>query len=338
MVQIATRSHTGATLVTGANGFVGSALCRALSRAGYRVRRAVRNAEPGSASGTATSDIIAIGDIGPGTEWQAAMSDVACVVHLVARTHVLRDTGLDTLADYRRVNVEGTRRLAQTAARSGVKRFVFVSSIKVNGESTGDYPFTEKDAPRPEDAYGISKWEAEQAIWQIAAESGMQVVVLRPPLVYGPGVKGNFLQLLRLLARGWPLPLASIRNRRSLVFVGNLVDAIMAAASSPVAPGNTYLVSDGEDVSTPDLARALAGALNVPARLVPCPAVLLKFAARAIGRSDAAARLTGSLQVDSSNIRRQLGWQPHVTLAAGLAETARWYHAQSGLRPPSERR
>lgn len=338
MVQIATRCDTGVTLVTGANGFVGSALCRALSRKGHRVRGAVRNAEPVSRSGMATSDIIAIGDIGPGTEWQAAMSDVDCVVHLVARTHVLRDTGVDTLADYRRVNVEGTRRLAQSAARSGIKRFVFVSSIKVNGESTGDHPFTEKDTPRPEDAYGISKWEAEQAIWRIAAESGMQVVVLRPPLVYGPGVKGNLLQLLRLIARGWPLPLASIRNRRSLVFVGNLVDAIMAAASSPAAPGNTYLVNDGEDVSTPDLVRALARALNVPARLVPCPAVLLKFAARVIGRSDAAARLTGSLQVDSSNIRRQLGWQPHVTLAAGLAETARWYHAQSGLRPPSERR
>jgi nucleoside-diphosphate-sugar epimerase len=315
------------TLVTGATGFVGSALCQALARKGLRVRGAVRNAERISPSDAATPEIIAVGDIGPATEWQAAMSNVDRVVHLVARTHVLRETGADTLADYRSVNVEGTKRLAQTAARSGVKRFVFVSSIKVNGESTGDYPFTEKDTPRPEDAYGISKWEAEQALWQIAAESGMRAVVLRPPLVYGPGVKGNLLQLLRLVARGWPLPLASIRNRRSLVFVGNLVDAIMAAASSPAAPGNTYLVSDGEDVSTPDLVRALAGALNVPARLVPCPAVLLKFAARLIGRSDAAARLTGSLQVDSSNIRSQLGWRPHVTLAAGLAETARWYHA-----------
>ena len=335
MVQIATRSHTGVTLVTGANGFVGSALRRALSRKGHRVRSAVRNTERISPSDAATSDIIAIGDIGPGTEWHAAMSDVDCVVHLVARTHVLRDTGVDTLADYRRVNVEATRRLAQTAARSGVKRFVFVSSIKVNGESTGDHPFTENDTPRPEDAYGISKWEAEQAIWQIAAAGGMQVVVLRPPLVYGPGVKGNLLQLLQVVARGWPLPLASIRNRRSLVFVGNLVDAIMAAASSPAAPGNTFLVSDGEDVSTPDLVRALARALNVPARLVPCPAVLLKFAARVIGRADAAARLTGSLQVDSSRIRRELDWKPHHSLAAGLARMAQWYHAQSGLRPPS---
>lgn len=326
------------TLVTGAAGFVGSALCQALSRKGHRVRSAVRNAERISPSDTATSEIIAVGDIGSGPEWQAAMSDVDCVVHLAARTHVLRDTGVDSLAEYRHVNVEGTRRLAQTAARSGVKRFVFVSSIKVNGESTGVHPFTESDTPRPEDAYGISKWEAEQAIWEIAADTGMEAVVLRPPLVYGPGVKGNLLQLLRLVARGWPLPLASIRNRRSLVFVGNLVDAIIAAASSPAAPGNAYLVSDGEDVSTPDLVRALARALNVPARLLPCPAVLLKFAAAVVGRADAAARLTGSLQVDSSKIRRQLGWQAHVTLAAGLAETARWYHAQSGLRPPSERR
>ena len=266
------------------------------------------------------------------------MADVDCVVHLAARTHVLRDTGVDSLTEYRRVNVEGTRRLAQTAARAGVKRFVLVSSIKVNGESTGAHPFTESDTPRPEDAYGIAKWEAEQALRQIAAESGMEAAVLRPPLVYGPGVKGNFLQLLHVVARGWPLPLASIRNRRSVVFVGNLVDAIIAAALSPAAPGNTYLVSDGEDVSTPDLVRALATALNVPARLLPCPAVLLNFTAAVIGRLDAAARLTGSLQVDGSKIRRQLGWQPHVTLAAGLAETARWYHAQSGLRPPSERR
>lgn len=266
------------------------------------------------------------------------MSEVDCVVHLAARTHVLRDTDVDMLAAYRRVNVEGTRRLAQAAARSGVRRLVFVSSIKVNGEATVDQPFTENDTPRPEDAYGISKWEAERAMSQIAADTGMEAVVLRPPLVYGPGVKGNLLQLLRVVARGWPLPLASIRNRRSLIFVGNLVEAIMAAAASPAASGNTYLVSDGEDVSTPELVRALARALNVPARLVPCPAVLLKCAARVIGRSDAAARLTGSLQVDSSNIRRQLGWRPHATLAAGLAETARWYHSQSGLRPPSERR
>lgn len=325
------------TLVTGAAGFVGSALCQALARKGLRVRGAVRNAERISPSDAAAPEVIAVGDVGPATEWQAAMSDVDCVIHLVARTHALRNTGVAALANYRRVNVEGTKQLAQIAARSGVKRFVFVSSIKVNGESTCDHPFTEKDTPRPEDAYGISKWEAEQALWQVAADTGMQAVVLRPPLIYGPGVKGNLLHLLRLIARGWPLPLASVHNRRSLVFVGNLAEAIMAAASSPTATSNTYLVSDGEDVSTPDLVRALASALNVPARLVPCPAGLLNFAARVIGRSDAAARLTGSLQVDSSKIRRQLGWQPQVTLAAGLAETARWYHARSGLRPPSER-
>ncbi len=335
MVQIAPCSPTPAILVTGANGFVGSALCRAFSERGYRVRGAVRTADRISPGSTATSEIIAVGDIGPATDWHAACSDVDCVVHLAARTHVLRNTGVNSLDEYRRVNVEGTKRLAQSAARSSVKRFVFVSSIKVNGESTGVHPFTESDPPRPEDAYGISKWEAEQALWRIAGESGMEAVVLRPPLVYGPGVKGNLLQLMRAVARGWPLPFASIRNRRSLVFVGNLVDAILVSAESPVAPGNTYLISDGEDISTPDLVRAVAKALEVPARLFPCPAALLKIAAGTAGRSGAVSRLTGSLQIDSSKIRRELDWKPHCRLAEGLARMAQWYHAQSGLRPPS---
>lgn len=322
-------------LVTGANGFVGNALCQALAREGHRVRGAVRNAARSSSSDAAVAELIAVGDIGPATDWHAAMADVDRVVHLAARTHVPRDTGVEALAQYRHVNVEATRRLAQTAARCGVKRFVFVSSVKVNGESTGVQPFTESDAPRPEDAYGISKWEAEQAIWQIAAQSGLEAVVLRPPLAYGPGVKGNFLHLLQAVARGWPLPLGSIRNRRSLVFVANLVDAIITAASSPAAAGNAYLVSDGEDVSTPDLVRALAKALAVPARLYPCPMALLKFGAVMVGRTAAVSRLTGSLQIDSSKIRRELDWKQHHSLAAGLARMAQWYHAQSGMRPPS---
>ena len=275
-------------------------------------------------------EMLPVGDIGPATDWQAACSNVDCVVHLAARTHVLRDTGVNSLAEYRRVNFEGTKRLAQTAARSGVKRFVFVSSVKVNGESTTTHPFTERDPPRPEDAYGISKWEAEQALWRIAGENGMEAVVLRPPLVYGPGVKGNLLQLLRAVARGVPLPLASIGNRRSLVFVGNLVDAILASAESSKATGNTYLISDGEDVSTPDLVRALARALEVPARLFPCPTALLKIGAATVGKSAAVSRLTGSLQIDSSKIRRELGWRPRYTVSEGIARMAEWYRGLKG--------
>jgi nucleoside-diphosphate-sugar epimerase len=319
-------------LTTGATGFIGSALCRALVQRGYRVRAAVRDADRAARSGDSSLEWIGIGDIGPATDWQSACADVECVVHLAARAHVLNETGGDALSEYRRVNVEGTRRLARAAGRAGVGRFVFVSSIKVNGESTPERPFTENDPPRPGDAYGISKWEAEQVLSEIAAEFRMPTVILRPPLVYGPGVKGNLLELMKAVARGTPLPLASIRNRRSLLFVGNLVDAIIAAIESPAASGKTYLVGD-EEVSTPDLVRALAAALRVPARLFPCPPALLKGAAFVLGKSAAAERLVGSLQIDSSRIRHELGWLPRTSFADGLAQMARWYHAQSGPPP-----
>lgn len=313
---------TGAqVLVTGADGFVGSALCGALAGAGYGVGRAVRSLRD-TVSPRAT---FLVGDIGPKTGWRDALAGAACVVHLAARTHVPRETAADPLAEYRRVNVEGTRRLAEQAASAGARRLVFLSSVKVNGETAGGRPFTENDLPRPEDAYGISKWEAEQVLRRVAAETGLEVVVLRPPLVYGPDVKGNFLRLLKLVARGVPLPLASVRNRRCLVYLGNLVDAIVKAIEAPQAAGQTYLVSDGEDVSTPDLIRAIARALDVRARLFPCPVALLRAAAALVGRGEEAARLTGSLQVDVSKIRRELGWSPRYPLAQGLAETARWF-------------
>ena len=309
-------------LVTGADGFVGGALCEALAASARRVRRAVRVARPGLA------DTVATGDIGPDTDWRSALEGVSSVVHLAARTHVLRETAADPLAEYRRVNLEGTRKLAQMAARAGLRRLVFMSSIKVNGEAT-ERPFTERDVPRPEDAYGRSKWETEQALARVAADTGLEVVVLRPPLVYGPGVKGNLLRLMDVVARGTPLPLASIENRRSLVYVGNLVDAIIKAIDAPGAAGRTYFVSDGEDVSTPDLVRALAKALGVRPRLLPCPTTLLKFGAAFAGKRAELARLTGSLQVDSTALRRELDWRPRFTLAQGLVETARWYYSQS---------
>jgi nucleoside-diphosphate-sugar epimerase len=308
-------------LVTGANGFVGRAVCEALAVQGRRVRRATRTLAPGA------SDVVAVGEIGPDTDWRAALDGVQCVVHLAARTHVLREQAPDALAEYRRVNVEGTRALAEQAARAGVGRMVFMSSIKVNGESA-DQPYTERDAPRPEDAYGISKWEAEQALARVADTGHLEAVVLRPPLVYGPGVRGNFLRLLKLVARRMPLPLASLANRRSLIHVGNLADAVTRAIDAPRAAGHTYLLSD-QDVSTPDLVRALARALGVEPRLLPCPLTILRAGAVLAGRQADLARLAGSLRVDSSAARRELGWQPRVDLAQGLAETARWYYSQA---------
>ncbi len=307
-------------LVTGADGFVGSALARTLEGAGLTVRRAVRR---GGSADAAPS--FPVGEVGGDTDWQAALGGARCVVHLAARTHVLRESARDPLAEYLRINVEGTRRLAQQAAAAGVRRLVFMSSVKVNGERTGTHPFTEADAPRPEDAYGVSKWRAEQELARAAAATGLETVVLRPPLVYGPGVKGNFLRLLGWIARGAPLPFASLENRRSLVFVGNLCSAVLAAVTVPAAAGRTFLVSDGADVSTPALVREIAQALDAKPRLVPCPPALLRAALAALGWSAEAARLTGSLQVDASRLRRELAWQPPYTLAQGLVETARWY-------------
>ncbi len=203
-------------LVTGANGFIGRALCDVLAASGRRVRKAVRMPVPG------LPDAVAVGDIGPDTDWRTALEGVSGVVHLAARTHVLRETATDPLAEYRNINVAGTERLARSAAAGGVRRLVFVSSVKVNGERTEERPFTEDGAPRPDDAYGVSKWEAEQALSRIAAETGLEVVVLRPPLVYGPGVKGNFLRLMNLVARGVPLPFGAVDNRRSFIYTGNL--------------------------------------------------------------------------------------------------------------------
>jgi len=310
-------------LVTGANGFVGRALCETLAASGRGLRKALRAPDPDVA------DASVVGDIGGDTDWRAALEGVQCIVHLAARTHVLRETAADPLAEYRRINVAGTERLARAAVARGVRRFVFLSSVKVNGERTDSRPYTEDDAPRPEDHYGASKWEAEQALARIAAGTGLEVVVMRAPLVYGPGVKGNFLRFMRLLARGVPLPLGAIENRRSFIYLGNLAHAIVLAIDAPRAANRTYLVADGENVSTPELALGIAAALGVKPRLLPFPLAVLKLAATLAGRRAEFARLTDSLQVDSSRIRRELEWRPRCSLSQGLAETARWYHAQS---------
>ena len=308
-------------LVTGATGFVGTALVAALTGARHRVVRVIRGAPaPGD---------IAVADL---LSWQPAAKDLAgvdCVIHLAARTHVMAESAADPLAAYRALNVAVTARLAEAAAQAGVRRFVFMSSIKVNGEATHGRAFTPDDVPRPEDAYGISKHEAEEALHAIAQRTGLEVVVLRPPLVYGPGVKGNLLALTRAVDRGVPLPLASIDNRRSLVGLDNLVSAIALAATHPAAAGRTFLVNDGEDLSTPQLVRAIAAGLGRPARLLPCPVALLRLAGRLTGKSAAVDRLTGSLEVDASVLTQALGWRPATPPALGLARMAGWYHSRT---------
>ena len=310
-------------LVTGANGFVGRVLCAQLAASGFKVRKAVRTPDSGS------PDTVAVGDIGERSDWRAALTGVSHVVHLAARTHVLRETAADPIAEYRKINVQGTERLARSVAELGIRRLLFLSSVKVNGERTEKRPYAENDVPRPEDAYGASKWEAEQALARVAAETGLEVVVLRPPLIYGPGVKGNFLRLMNFVARGLPLPLGAIANRRSLIYAGNLADAIVKALAAREAAGKTYLLNDGEDVSTPALVRLLARSLGVKSRLIPVPLAVLGLAATLAGKREELARLAGSLQVDSARIRRELGWQPPFTLAQGLEQTARWYHSRS---------
>ena len=301
-------------LVTGANGFVGRALCDEVMRRGMQVCGAIR-ARDQLPSGILP---VSVGAIDGATDWSKALAGAAVVIHLAARVHVMRDNASDPLEEFRKVNVAGTENLARQATKAGVKRLVYVSSVKVNGEQTADVPFSETDTANPQDPYGVSKWEAEQLLHQVARETGLEVVIVRPPLVYGEGVKGNFAQMMKVLDRGIPLPLGSVKNRRSLIHVGNLIDALILCATHPMAANQTYLVCDGEDVSTPDLLRELGAAMGRPARLFPCPPVLLRLLGRLAGKSDQFERLLGSLHIDSGKIRRELGWKPTFTLSEGL--------------------
>jgi nucleoside-diphosphate-sugar epimerase len=315
-----------AVLVTGASGFVGLRLCARFAAAGYAVRAAVRRESAALAAVAPGVSIVRTGDIGLNTDWQAALTGVNTVVHLAARAHVMHDSASDPLAEYRRTNVAGSERLAWAAAALGVSRLIYMSSIKVNGEATGNAPFRESDVPGPVDAYGRSKWEAEQALGRVAADTGLAVTVLRPPLIYGPGVKGNVARLLRWIERGLPLPLASIINRRSLIYLENLIDATLTVARHP-APGRTYLISDAHDLSTPQLIRALARGLDKPARLFAFPPSLLRLAGACTGRLDAVGRLVNSLQIDASRIGTELGWRPAHEPEHGLILTAKTYCA-----------
>ncbi len=317
-------------LVTGANGFVGLHLCARLAAAGYRVKAAVRSDSATLALAAPAAEVVAVGDIGAHTDLRAALDGVDTVVHLAARAHVMWDRAGDPLAEYRRINVAGSEHVARAAAAAGARRLIYMSSVKVNGEETFGLPFRESDPPAPLDAYGRSKWEAEQALGRIAAETGLALTVLRPPLIYGPGVKGNIARLLRWIERGLPLPLASIVNRRSLIYVHNLVDAILAVMRHP-APGRTYLVCDGEDLSTPQMIRALARGLDKPPRLLPFPPALLRLAGICSGQRVAVEHMLGSLQIDASRIAAELGWRPARDAHEGLIVTARAYGARTRL-------
>lgn len=262
---------------------------------------------------------VRVADLSPETDWRAALEGVSAVVHTAARVHVMDDKVADPLAEFRRINVAGTLNLARQAAAVGVTRFVFISSIKVNGEATELHrPFSADDEPAPLDSYGVSKMEAERGLREIASQTGMGVVMVRPPLVYGPGVRANFASMMRWLRRGVPLPLGAVHNARSLVALDNLVDLLVICCSHPAAAGQVFLVSDGEDVSTTELLRRAAQAMGRSAHLVPIPSTWLEGAAALLGKRDIAQRLCGSLQVDIEKTRQVLGWRPPLTLDEGL--------------------
>jgi nucleoside-diphosphate-sugar epimerase len=307
--------NSGNVLVTGASGFVGGQLLKRLAyRKGSETTGAVKSASSALKTGT-----VAVGEINQHTDWYAALKNHQVVVHTAARAHIMDDQALDPLTAFREVNVAGTVNLALQAAGIGIRRFVFISSIKVNGEQTlSGSCFMTDDAPAPEDAYGVSKFEAEQGLQQIARETDMEVVIIRPPLVYGAGVKGNFATMIKLVAKGLPLPLGSVHNKRSLVALDNLVDLIITCIDHPAAANQVFLAGDGEDLSTSELLRRVGAAMGKPAWLLPVPAGLLQLGATILGKKAMAQRLLGSLQVDIAKNREVLGWRPPVSVDEGL--------------------
>jgi UDP-4-keto-D-QuiNAc 4-reductase len=311
-------------LVTGATGFVGNSLLTRLGAdARYEVRGAARRLPP---NGAFRPSIVVVGELGTSADWQTALAHVDMVVHTAALVHARSDHSQASMADYRRVNVEATLDLARQAIANGVRRFVFLSSVKVNGDSTEpSSPFGADDPPRPGDMYGISKHEAECGLRKLAAEASLEVVIIRPVLVYGPGVKANFLSMMRWIQAGIPLPLGALRNRRSFVAIDNLIDLITICLEHPKSANQTFMVSDGEDLSTPDLLRRMASAMHRPARLISIPEGAIRAAARLVGKDDIAGRLCSSLQVDIEKTRRTLSWSPPVSVNEGIRKTAEDY-------------
>ncbi len=305
-------------LVTGANGFVGKAIFENLyTIKEYQVSGTVR------ATAFDGDNLFAVGDLNESTNWCEALKNQQVVIHAAARTHIINESSIDSLVQYRRVNVSGTLNLARQAAHAGVRRFIFISSIKVNGESTViGSPFKFTDKAMPEDPYGVSKSEGEEGLWKIGKETGMEIVIIRPPLVYGPGVKANFASMMRLILKGIPLPLGLIKNKRSMVALDNLADMIVTCISHPKAANQTFLVSDDQDVSTTELLRMTAHAFGKKVRLVPIPMNWIRCVASILGKKAVADRLCGSLQVDITHTKDTLGWKPPVTMEQQLAKIA----------------
>ena len=311
-------------LITGATGFVGRALFENLkSKKKYFAHLTTRtNQEELFEGGKAFN----IGEIDPNTNWKDALDGVSCIVHCAARAHMMEKKQTDSLNAYRRINVDGTRNLAKQAALRGIKRFIFLSSVKVNGEETiASKSFKYDDIPQPQDAYGISKWEAEQALLEVSKKTGLELVIIRAPLIYGVRIKGNFLRLLDLIYKEIPLPLFNINNSRSFIGLDNLVDLIIHCIDHPKAAGKTFLVSDDEDISTPALIRKLSKIMGRSARLFSFPISILKLTGYLIGKTPEVNRLIGSLRVNSSHTRKILEWNPPFSLDEGLEKTVRWY-------------
>jgi nucleoside-diphosphate-sugar epimerase len=317
LVALATKACELKILVTGANGLVGRAVGEALDKNEVQVIRAVRSAT--------TRSEFPVSDLDEHTSWDSVLGlDVDIVVHLAAKVALIDKRTKSEFSEYHRVNTLGTANLARQCASHGVRRLVYVSTVKVLGEGKNEL-YQASDLANPEDAYALSKWEAEQALWQISKETGMEVVIIRPPLVYGPGVKANFLQLMRAIDKRLPLPLGAIHNNRSLIYLGNLVDAISLCLTHPNAAGKTYMVSDNDDVSTPELIRRVAKALDKSPFLLPISVSWMRFFAGVLGKASSVDRLVGSFAVDIAPIQKELGWTPPYSMQAGLYATAEWY-------------
>ncbi|HSW61834.1 MAG TPA: NAD-dependent epimerase/dehydratase family protein [Dissulfurispiraceae bacterium] len=308
--------------LSGATGFVGRALCTRLAADGIRVRAALRTSQ-----NDLPAEQVIVPSVGPKADWTEGLVSVETVVHLAAHVHVMK-SGAEDERLFHEINIEGTRHLAESAAATGVKRFIFLSTVKVHGERTHGTPFTEEMPLAPEDAYSRSKAEAESVLKRIGQASGMEIVIIRPPLVYGPGVKANFLQLLKFVHRGVPLPLGALHNARSLVYLDNLVDAVVTCIQHHSAANETFLVSDGKDLSTADLVRLTAKAMDVQVFLPPIPTKLLRLGGKLLGKGDMVGRIMDSLQIDSSFVQKKLGWRPPHTIEEGLQKTVQWFLEQ----------
>ncbi len=314
-------------LVTGANGFVGQVLCQALNKNGYFVRAAVRSNEKIAQLPEGVEYCI-VGEVSLDTKWSIALEGIDVVIHLTSRVHLMQDNSSDPLLEYRKINTAGTERLARIAVQSGVSRFIFLSSVKVNGEYTGDdkaASFSEANTPNPQDDYAVSKWEAEQALTKIGKESGLETVILRPPLIYGPGVKANFFSLLKIIDLGIPLPFAAIKSKRSFIYLGNLIDIILKCIISSKVSGQTFLVSDGEDVAIPQLMRKIAKSMGRDLMLISIPVGVLKFFGEISGKKSEIDRLVRSLVVDNKKIVKALDWKAPYSLDGGIGITVKSY-------------